>query len=199
MRFDARRREALALLAAALSMPALARGAVEPKATEAGGPDGASVDRTGFTDLMPGFWAVYDGTLGGDLPTRAQALWERFFHTYDDVYRLAGYRFKQDDVARWLPGFDGRAAATRAVHLRFARDYAGNLGRFRSALPEIGAWPLRAPVDQAQAGLAVGRGHASAGSGTDPYRASRPSILRRSASRSMRKSSSDVAWPTTKA
>ncbi len=137
MRFNARRREALALLAAALSMPALARGAVELEAAEAGGSDGATVGRTGFSDLMPDFWAVYDGTLGGDLPTRALAVWQRFFQTHDDVYRLAGYRFKQDDVARWLPGFDGRAAATRTVHLRFARDYAGNLGRFRSALADF--------------------------------------------------------------
>jgi hypothetical protein len=137
MRFKTRRREALALLAAALSIPALTRGAPEPGATEGGGPDGATVEREGFLDLMPDFWTIYDGALSGELSTRAQVLSQRFFHKHEDVYRLAGCRIKQDDVVRWLPGFDGRAAATRAVHLRFARDYAGNLGRFRSALPDF--------------------------------------------------------------
>lgn len=137
MRFKTNRREALALVAAALSMPALTRGAAEIGTAEGGGPDGATVEREGFLDLMPDFWDVYDGTLDEDLPTRAQALSQRFFHQHEDQYQLAGVRFKQDDVARWLPGFDGRAAATRAVHLRFVRDYGGNLGRFRSALPDF--------------------------------------------------------------
>ena len=135
MRFNARRRDALALLAATLSMPALTRGAAE--ATEAHGSDGVTVERRAFLDLMPDFWAVYDGHLSGELPTRAQVLTESFFRKYDNVYRLAGYEFKLDDVVRWLPGFDGRAAATRAVHMRFARDYESNLGRFRAALPDF--------------------------------------------------------------
>ncbi len=137
MRFNAERRRVLALLAATLSMPVHAGDAAEPQAFESGGTDGTPAGRDRFLDLMPGFWAVYDAPPGVDLTARAQAIFDGFFRRYDSVYRMAGYTLKPDDVVRWLPGFDGRAEATRTVHRRFARDYAGNLGRFRSALPDF--------------------------------------------------------------
>ena len=137
MRFDASRRKALALLAATLSMPTHASDAAEPGAAESGEPVDAPVERDGFLDLMPDFWAAYDARPGADLAARAQGIFEGFFRRYADVYRISGHTPKLDDVVRWLPGFDGRAAAVRTIHRRFARDYAGNVGRFRSALPDF--------------------------------------------------------------
>lgn len=131
MRFDAGRRHVLTLLAAAVSMPALAVGS----AGEA--PVDASTAQDGFVDLMPEFWAAYDGHAGQDVPSRSRSLFDAFFRNHADVYRRAGLEVKPADVARWLPGFDGRAAAARTVHRRFAHDYAGNVGRFRSAIADF--------------------------------------------------------------
>ena len=138
MGFDAGRRDVLALLGAALSMPALAGAA--PGAPPVDGATGQ--DR--FLDLMPDFWAVYDGHRGEDVPARSKALAEGFFRPHADAYRQAGVALKADDVARWLPRFDGLAAAARDVHRRFARDYARNVARFRSVLPDFdgGASPV---------------------------------------------------------
>ena len=134
MRFSPSRRQSLALFAAALSMPAIARGAAKP---EAGQSDGVAPEREPFLDLMPDFWTVYGEPSSENLPQRAQRLFDGFFRKHHDVYRLAGVEAKLDDVVRWLPGFDGRAPAAHVVHMRFARDYAGNLRRFRSALPDF--------------------------------------------------------------
>lgn len=127
MRFDAGRRQVLTVIAATLSMPALAG------APPAGGSDGLD----GFVDLMPDFWAVYDGHSAEAVAARSQALFDAFFHKYADVYRRAGLQVEPGDVASWLPGFDGRAAAVRGVHRRFARGYAGNVGRFHSAIADF--------------------------------------------------------------
>ena len=128
MKFDARRREILALIGAALSTPALAA------ATQA---VDAPIDQGGFLDLMPDFWAAYDGHSGEDLSARSRRLFDGFFRKHDEVYRLAGVKVKPSDVASWLPGFDGRAESARAVHRRFARDYAVNLARFRSEIVDF--------------------------------------------------------------
>lgn len=131
MRFDARRRHVLTLLAATLSRPARAGGSTAEPAV-----DGSSgQDR--FVDLMPEFWAVYDGHAGEALALRSQALFDAFFRPHADAYRRAGLEVKPGDVVRWLPGFDRRATAARAVHRRFAGAYAGNVGRFRSALADF--------------------------------------------------------------
>ncbi len=134
MRFSPSRRQSLALLATALSMPAIARRAAK---LEAGQSDGIAAEREPFLDLMPDFWTVYGDPSRENLPERAQRLFDGFFRKHHDVYRLAGVEVKLDDVVRWLPGFDGRAPGAHVVHMRFARDYAGNLGRFRSALPDF--------------------------------------------------------------
>ncbi len=134
MRFSPSRRQSLALFAAALSMPAIARGAAKLEASQS---DGIAAEREPFLDLMPDFWTVYGEPSSENLPERAQRLFDGFFRKHHDVYRLAGVETKLDDVVRWLPGFDGRAPAAHVVHMRFARDYAGNLGRFRSALPDF--------------------------------------------------------------
>jgi len=115
-------------------MPAATRAAI---GLEAGQADGAAAGREPFLDLMPAFWTVYSDASSGKLPERARRLFEGFFQKQRDVYRLAGVDAKLDDVVRWLPDFDGRAQAARGVHLRFARDYASNLGRFRAALPDF--------------------------------------------------------------
>ena len=130
MRFIARRRDVLALLASALSMPV-------PSSA-------APVDEAPFLDLMPEFWAAYDGHLAEGLETRTQTLFDGFFGKHESVYRRAGCTATLADVARWLPGFDDRAVAARTLHRRFARDYDSNLGRFRAALPDFD--PRASPV-----------------------------------------------------
>ena len=80
---------------------------------------------------------MYGAPSSENLPERAQRLFDGLFRKHHDVYRLAGVEARLDDVVQWLPGFDRRTPAAHGVHLRFARDYAGNLGRFRSALPDF--------------------------------------------------------------
>jgi len=128
MRFDAKRRQMLAFIGAALSGPAVAA---------ASRPVDAAVGQARFLDLMPDFWAVYDGHLGEDLSARSGRLLDGFFRKHGDVYRLAGLKVRPQDVAAWLPGFDGRAGAVRVVHQRFARDYTANLAKFRSDIVDF--------------------------------------------------------------
>lgn len=123
MTFDARRRTTLAFIGTALAMPALAAA--------------TAVDGDGFLDLMPEFWAAYDGHRGEDVAVRADRLVDGFFSKHEDTYRQAGVMVRTKDVAQWLPGFDGRAEGARVVHKRFAHDYAGNLGRFRAQLADF--------------------------------------------------------------
>ncbi|MFL6698314.1 MAG: hypothetical protein ACJ8GJ_14220 [Vitreoscilla sp.] len=115
-------------------MPAVAMGAAKPPAGQS---DGIAGEREPFLDLMPDFWTVYAEPSSENLQERAQRLFDGFFRKHREVYRLAGVETKLDDVVRWLPGFDSRAPAAHVVHTRFASDYAGNSGRFRSALPDF--------------------------------------------------------------
>jgi hypothetical protein len=118
----------LAFIGAALSVPAQAT---------TSRPFDASNGQDRFLDLMPDFWAVYDRHLDEDLSARSARLLDGFFRAHDDVYRLAGIQVRPQDVAGWLPGFDGRAEAARLVHRRFTRDYAAHLGRFRSEIVDF--------------------------------------------------------------
>jgi hypothetical protein len=127
MGFDATRRDVLGLLGAALSLPALAAAPVLD------GPPG----QDDFLDLMPAFWTAYDAHRAEAVPARTQALVDGFFGKHVDAYLQAGVKIRPEDVARWLPHFDGLATAARGVHQRFAHDYAGNLGRFRSVLADF--------------------------------------------------------------
>ena len=109
-------------------------GATSPVVTPVGG-NSAAVE--GFVDLMSDFWTVYDAHINVDLSMRAQQLFENFFRVHEDAYRLTGYPATLDDVKRMLPGMDRRAAAARAVSAEFARDYARNLARFQTELPDF--------------------------------------------------------------
>jgi len=95
-------------------------------------------------DLMPAFWAAWDGGLGAPAADRVQRLWKEFFEPRAADYRRAGLRVDAAAVAAWLPRFEGLAAATRRVHARFVRDYARRLATFRRALPDFD--PAASPV-----------------------------------------------------
>lgn len=138
MKLGVSRREALAWFFVFLPSASTAGTAQSVVAKTSASPiDGNLVGRAGFFDLMPRFWAVYDAHLAEDLPSRARALFEKFFLVHADVYLLTSYTATLDDVTRMLPGIDRRAAAARTVHAEFAHQYAGNVARFRAVLPDF--------------------------------------------------------------
>jgi len=107
-------------------------------------PHAAAAPEPRPVDLMPAFWAAYDGGLGRPLAERVQRLAAGFFDPHLADYRTAGIAKRLANVAPWLPEFDAVAADVRAVHARFVRDYAGRMATFRRALPDFDA--AAAPV-----------------------------------------------------
>ncbi|OWQ85988.1 hypothetical protein CDN98_14870 [Roseateles terrae] len=91
----------------------------------------------GFTDLMPAFWKVYDGSVSLDTDPRVRRLMTDFFEPHSAAYRLAGLSVTPERVLRWLPKFDLMAEEVRQLHRRFPALYAAQCARFQRALPDF--------------------------------------------------------------
>jgi hypothetical protein len=85
-------------------------------------------------DLMPAFWAAYDGLPAGSAVDRARALIAAYFQPNLGTYRDAG--IGRVDLAAWLERFDPVAAPARGLSQRLPALWCARVARFRDLLPD---------------------------------------------------------------
>lgn len=87
----------------------------------------------GYSDLMPAFFAVYDGARSGPTLGRARGILEGFFTRHVEVYRAAG--LGRVDLVPWLDAFDPLEPDVRRLAGAFPERWRDAVARFRAALP----------------------------------------------------------------
>jgi hypothetical protein len=85
-------------------------------------------------DLMPAFWAAYDGLPPGNAVERARALIAAYLQPNIEAYRAAG--MGRVDVGAWLPRFDAVAPQVRALSRRLPDLWCARLAAFQRLLPD---------------------------------------------------------------
>jgi len=105
-----------------------------------GGTLAASVARPGAgqstaaTDLLPGFWPIYDAGRNEPVEARARALIAGYFQPHVAVHQGAG--IGRVDLGRWLTIFDPIADEVRRLSTAFPRIWREQVERFRRHLPD---------------------------------------------------------------
>lgn len=90
--------------------------------------------QSGATDLLPGFWPIYDSTRSESIEARARALVAGYFQPHLAIHQGAG--IGRIDLARWLTIFDPIADEVRRLSLAFPQIWQGQVERFRRHLPD---------------------------------------------------------------
>jgi hypothetical protein len=90
--------------------------------------------QSGATDLMPGFWPVYDAGRNEPLEARAKAVIAGYFQPTLDAQQGAG--IGRVDLARWLTVFDPIADEVRRLSTAFPQTWHDQVERFRQHLPD---------------------------------------------------------------
>lgn len=89
---------------------------------------------SGPTDLMPGFWPVYDSSRNGPPEARARAVIAGYFQPNLAVHQGAG--IGRVDLVRWLTVFDPIADEIRRLSMAFPQTWRAQVERFRRHLPD---------------------------------------------------------------
>ena len=92
------------------------------------------------TDLMPAFWAVFDGHRATGDDALARAIRDAFFLPHIAAYREAG--IGRVDFGQWLMAFAPLAPATRSLSLALPALWQAHVARFAEALPDAAPAPV---------------------------------------------------------